>query len=256
MSELRWILLFVGALVIGVIYFLGRRSAKARDEIGDIGRLEPQFGDSQRAALLDVPEARRAEDQSRGHDSSSGQAAATRVKQTGVASSAASSSLPGHEWVADEKHPGGAADEQRIFALRLTSRDPQGFAGAEVYKLLQDEDLRYGKFEIFHRLYKDNEDDVVFSVASLTEPGSFDLDTLATRRLRGLSFFMVVPGPQDGGAAFADMLATARRMAERLQGELQDQTGSTLSAQRAATLREEVIQYQYQAGLSHLSQNH
>ena len=260
MSELRWILVFLGLLVVGVVYFLGRRGSAARDDTRGLGRFEPQFDDSQAASVGGPGSGMRSIDhQPLGSDPNHSPPSGGFTPEPLGKADSAPSSLPGFEWTPDEGRASlsdGPGSEQKIFTLRLVSRDLQGFGGAQVFRVLRDEDLRYGKFEIFHRLYKNSDDDFVFSVASLTEPGSFDLDTLENTRLRGLSFFMVLPGPQDGGGAFTDMLATARRVAERLNGALQDQTGSTLSAQRAGTLRDEVIQYQYQAGLSQLSENH
>ena len=61
--------------------------------------------------------------------------------------------------------------------------------------------------------------------------------------------FMVLPGPQDGVSAFSDMLATARRIAQQMDGEVQDETGSTLSVQRAAYIRDEIVEYQSHAGI-------
>ncbi len=256
MTELRWILIFVGLVVIGVVYWIGRRSKSAPDDLDGLARLEPRFDTSRAPGTGSFERHAAPGDEALDAHADTGY---EPVSPAAGQPDADAHTLPGVEWAPDEETLGGsgsAAGDQKIFALRLVSRDPQGFGGADVLRVLRDEDLRFGRFEIFHRLYKNNDDEIVFSVASLTEPGSFDLSTLESMRLRGLSFFMVMPGPQDGGAAFADMLATARRVAEGLQGELQDQTGSTLSAQRAATLREEVIQYQYQTGLSQLSENH
>ena len=86
---------------------------------------------------------------------------------------------------------------------------------------------------------------MLFSVASLVEPGSFDLTRLKTERFPGVSLFVALPGAGDGVAAFDDMLSTAHGLAIKLDGELLDEQGSRLSVQRERYLREEVIQFQH-----------
>jgi cell division protein ZipA len=55
---------------------------------------------------------------------------------------------------------------------------------------------------------------------------------------------MVLPGPLDGVEAFDLMIAAAHALGSSLNGELLDETGSTLSIQRERYMREEIIQYQ------------
>ncbi|KAB2823060.1 MAG: cell division protein ZipA, partial [Candidatus Dadabacteria bacterium] len=103
--------------------------------------------------------------------------------------------------------------------------------------------LKHGRFGIFHRHEVSDEGRITFSVASLVEQGSFDLSRLKDAVYPGVSLFLMLPGPRDPLAAFDDMLATARLLAEKLDGELLDEHGSRLSVQRERYLREEVIQY-------------
>jgi cell division protein ZipA len=114
---------------------------------------------------------------------------------------------------------------------------------------LRSAELRHGQFGIFHAHPEGSPDVTVFSVASLTEPGSFDLTALKTGRYPGVSLFMALPGPLDGVTAFDRMVACARQLASDLDGELSDEQGSTLSVQRQRYLREEVIHFQHGAAV-------
>ena len=105
--------------------------------------------------------------------------------------------------------------------------------------------MRHGQFGIYHRYEGSEEDQVVFSAASLVEPGTFDLTTITEQEIPGISLFMVVPGPIDGAQAFDLMIATARALTTSLDAELLDESGSTLSIQRERYLREEIIQFQH-----------
>ena len=55
---------------------------------------------------------------------------------------------------------------------------------------------------------------------------------------------MVIPGPLDAAEAFDLMIQAARALTQSMDGELLDETGSTLSIQRERYMREEVIQFQ------------
>jgi len=139
----------------------------------------------------------------------------------------------------------GVPVEQKIVTLRVVARDKEAFAGDELVLSLRGIGMRHGKFGIFHRYEGINEDEVVYSVASLVEPGNFDLSNIKDQKIPGVSIFMVLPGPLDGAEAFDFMMTAARALAQTLNAELLDETGSTLSIQRERYLREEIIQYQH-----------
>lgn len=133
-------------------------------------------------------------------------------------------------------------ERQKIVALRLVARDDR-WPGDAVIHALEAEGMRFGKYSIFHRERDDGKS--IFYVASMIEPGSFDLETVDTTTFPGVSIFAVLPGPVDAGTTFDMMLATARRLAQRLSGHLQDEQGSTLTAQRVLNLREEVVHFEH-----------
>ena len=77
------------------------------------------------------------------------------------------------------------------------------------------------------------------------EPGSFDLANIKEQEIPGISLFGVFPGPVEGAEGFDLMMAAARAIAQSLDAELLDETGSTLSIQRERYLREEIIQFEH-----------
>jgi cell division protein ZipA len=134
---------------------------------------------------------------------------------------------------------------EKIVAIRLLSRDRRGFPAEQLVLALRGAGLRHGQFGIFHAHPESSPQQTTFSVASLTEPGSFDLSNLKTGRYPGVSLFLALPGPLDGITAFDQMMETARGLAHELEGDLSDEQGSTLSVQRERYLREEIIQFQH-----------
>jgi cell division protein ZipA len=140
----------------------------------------------------------------------------------------------------DDAH--SEAARQRIVALRLVC-DRGRWPGREVIDALGAEGLVFGKYSIFHRQRDDGK--TIFFVASMVEPGSFDVERADEQSYPGISIFTVVPAPVDAPTTFDLMLASGRRLADRLGGHLQDEQGSTLTAQRILSLREELVHFEH-----------
>lgn len=150
-----------------------------------------------------------------------------------------------------EEGPGelSAPSEQKIVTLRIVARDSGSFPGDDLVLGLRGIGMRHGQFGIFHHHDGSDEDKVIFSAASLVEPGSFDLANIKDQEIPGISLFMVLPGPVDGAAGFDLMMTAARALSQSLNAELLDESGSTLSIQRERYLREEIIQYEHTIGV-------
>ena len=130
----------------------------------------------------------------------------------------------------------------RIVALRLLAQEGR-WAGHVLRTAIESEGLRYGKYSIFHREREDGK--TLFYVASMMEPGSFDITRMDEQTFPGISIFGLVPGPIDAPETFDMVLAAGRRLTEKLKGQLQDEQGSTLTAQRILNLREELVQFEH-----------
>lgn len=136
--------------------------------------------------------------------------------------------------------------EQLILALHVMPRTAARFPGAVLRQAFEACNLRFGRHQVFHRM---DGSESVFSVANVVEPGSFELDGMDGNEYPGLTLFMLLPGPRGGVAAYADMLATSRQLAQALDGEVLDQERSTLTRQTARHIRERIITYETQLKL-------
>lgn len=134
------------------------------------------------------------------------------------------------------------ASRQRIVALRLVASGGS-WNGGDLRAALEAEDLRFGPYSIFHREREDGKS--LLYVASMMEPGSFDLARMDDQDFAGVSLFGVVPGPLDAPSTFDLVLTVGRGLADRLAGQLQDEQGSTLTAQRILNLREELVHFEH-----------
>ena len=206
MDGLRWLLLLFGLLVIAGVYLLSRREhASNKDSDAGTDRPAPSLPERSTAPLEDA------------------QADVQLLEDSAE----------------------GAAVQQKIVTLRVVARDKGAFPGDELILSLRGIGMQHGRFGIFHRYEGTADSDVIFSVASLVEPGSFDLENIKGQKIPGISMFMVLPGPIDGAEAFDMMTTTARALSQSLNAELLDESGSTLSIQRERYLREEIIQFQH-----------
>jgi cell division protein ZipA len=132
--------------------------------------------------------------------------------------------------------------QERIVTLRLGAPPLERFDGSKLLESLRAVGLEFGKFSIFHKSTAAGA--TLFSVASLVEPGTFDLERIAAQRFPGVSLFAVMPGPVQASAILEDMIATGRELADRLHGILQDERGNTMTAQRLADLRATVAAWE------------
>src|SRR5690606_8353003 len=110
---------------------------------------------------------------------------------------------------------------EKVVALRFVPKTLEIDAVAAV-EALEDAGLEHGRYGIFHYHDESFPSEPQFSVASLTEPGSFDLERLDEQPLAGMSFFMILPGAGDPVDRFDAMVETARSLAHRLDAELFD----------------------------------
>jgi cell division protein ZipA len=212
MDGLRWLLLVVGLFVVAGVYCYTRvqrdRKAIETEDPDSVNRVEPSFGAT---------------------EESTGSGTFDEVEDEASE-------------ISEAPVPGG---EQKIVTLRVIARNSGAFAGDKLVLSLRGIGMRHGKFGIFHRFEGSDEKSIIFSAASLVEPGSFDIANIKEQKIPGISLFMVLPGPIDGAEGFDLMIMASRALAQTLDAELLDETGSTLSIQRERYLREEIIQHQH-----------
>jgi cell division protein ZipA len=135
-----------------------------------------------------------------------------------------------------------AADPQRIVTIRVCAVGETRWSGARLMEALETHGLAFGRYQVFHRKHTDGRS--LFCVASLIEPGTFDVAEMADQEFRGITLFAVLPGPEQPVETMDELLGTARGLAEELSGMVQDGKGMPMSPQRAAALREDIARFQ------------
>lgn len=211
MDGLRWLLLLFGVLLIAGVYLYSRRERDrpAKKIPSSDQRIPPTLDEDSDEPYIEDGDAEYGEDESTSDD-------------------AGRNPLP-----------------QKIVTLRLVAHNRDTFRGDELILALRGIGMLHGKFGIFHRFVGNDETKIVFSAASLVEPGSFDLINIQEQQIPGISLFLIMPGPLDGAEAFDIMMVAARSLAQTMDAELLDESGSNMSIQRERYMREEIIQYQH-----------
>lgn len=110
-----------------------------------------------------------------------------------------------------------------VIAITVLGKNGRYFRGADLALAFMELDLLFGEHELFHR-HADaaGTGEIAFSIANALKPGTFDPNRMEAINTPGLSLFMTVPGPSAPRAAYADLLATAEHLAQRLGGEVRD----------------------------------
>jgi cell division protein ZipA len=265
MNELRWILIGFGIVLLAAIYLWGRRSnrAVASEDALLRTRPEPTMHTTESAHLraaeesspesdaLDVTPVEGPDEYSTpaAHETWRGRLEPTfadapteempvRPPQT---SPSATGAAAAPTLSSSEAPQARRVERRKILSLRIAMA-PQRAEGAKLLEALLAESLQHGKYSIFHRLHTDGS--IVFSVASMIEPGTFDLEKMGEVQYPGITMFTQLPGPVPGMHALNEMIACARRLQANLGGTLQDERGVPLTVHRIERMRQEVREFE------------
>lgn len=124
-----------------------------------------------------------------------------------------------------------------VITLVLIPRNAVIFSGLELSVVFEEEKYHYGKMKIFHCHHKnDPEQAVIYSVASMIEPGIFDLSTMPSESFHGIALWMVFQSDADP-AIFEKMLNDAKHLAEKLNATLCDEKRKQITVQTISEIR-------------------
>ncbi len=228
MENMRWILLLAGIIIVLGIYLFSRLQGRRRGSSRPAGqpymeadsRIDPLFDDIGDRA--DVDAELEGLGQLIAEDSS---------RQRGQAPAAAV--------------PVASAMPDKVVTLFVMAPPGVPFRGSFLMEAMGKAGLEFGDMQIFHQLLRHNgRDSVLFSVANMLEPGTFDPQSMDDFSTRGLVLFLQLPAPVDAVKAFDAMVAAARSLASSLEGSVYDSNQSVLTQQTVSHLREDVIDYQ------------
>ncbi|MBA1148933.1 cell division protein ZipA [Ectothiorhodospiraceae bacterium WFHF3C12] len=266
MDELRWLLLIIGLLLIVGVYAYGRYQdggegdgllATVRGLFQKRRRRNPlheQRADFDRALdELDsvvASEDREPDIEPLSIEPEDREPAVDEAPRRAAEPRSAPREEPREEPQSEEPPP-ETHGEEKIVVLNVAAPEGEVFAGPAVFEALESVGLQMGEHDIFHRVLDTRDGRVaLFSVANILEPGHFAVDDRDAFETPGLAFFLRLPGPFDGLAAFEQMHASAKAVAEALGGRLLDSRRCNLTAQAVEHIREELIEHRRRAHLA------
>mgnify|MGYP000886908349 CR=1 FL=1 len=115
------------------------------------------------------------------------------------------------------------ADPTDVLVLHVVAKTGQQLQGAELLPALLSLNFKFGDMDIFHR-HIDNAGTgkVLFSLANMVKPGTFDPDNMEQFVTEGVVLFMTLPCYGDPKMNFTIMLNSALQLADDLGAELLD----------------------------------
>ncbi|MEM9529636.1 MAG: cell division protein ZipA [Pseudomonadota bacterium] len=226
MDGLRWILLGIGAVIIAGIYITGTRKsqqATLRDsEDDELPRDAPPLDEDMERELARLGQLITEEREG---------AADPETAPVADADDAAEPvDLP--------------EDPDKIVTLLLKAAGASRLHGPDIADAAEKAGLTFGDRGIYHRMMDRGDSQVVvFSMANITNPGTFDPGQLATTFSPGLCLFMTLPNSLSALDTWDAMYAAGQRLADLLECQLLDEASSSLSRQRVAHIRDEMREY-------------
>ena len=164
--------------------------------------------------------------------------------------------LAGSESVeTQQKAPSSRASEVRqqtpvaqpaeVLVCNVMAREGFELHGDDLLEALITSGMKFGEMNIFHKRFRGTTNGpVIFSVANILNPGTFDLNAMAEFRTIGVSLFLALPSPINNLEAFEQMLDVAIHLKESLDGELKDDHRNVMTAQTIEHYRQRIRDFE------------
>lgn len=122
--------------------------------------------------------------------------------------------------------------------LKVVALEEKPYQGYEMIQTLLSEGLRFGRMNIFHRHEQNNgKGEVLFSLASIAKPGTFDLNNIGALKCLGFTLFFSITRVENPKNVLNLMVETARNIVEELGGKLYTHTHQLLTNEQLQRLQ-------------------
>jgi cell division protein ZipA len=136
-------------------------------------------------------------------------------------------------------------EHSEVLVLNVTAKDGRVFSGDDLLQVLITSGLKFGNMNIFHkRLSKEHQGAVIYSVANMLNPGTFDLNNMDEFTTLGISFFLALPTSINNLDAFEQMLGVAQEIRDTLGGDLKDDHRNGMTGQTIEHYRQRIRDFE------------
>jgi len=138
---------------------------------------------------------------------------------------------------------------QEVLVMHLMANKGETVTGENLLNTILGVGFRYGAMKIFHRhLLDDGSGPVLFSMANLLNPGTFDLNTIRQLQIPGVTLFMALDDIEEPVEAFDIMIKAIDVMATALDLNVMDESRSSMTAQTIDHYRQRARDVSFRRG--------